>query len=110
VYRLNKIMDEVAYIIFSIAVADVARYLLVEEVLKSKENRPLAEKRKALSNLILIISTAFALEGLVLTIQIAKTNLEKLVYPIMLLLVSSILLISLGVYQKLSGSGFKDKP
>ena len=106
-YRLDKIMDEVAYIIFSVAVADVARYLLVEEVLKSKENKPLAEKRKALSNLILIISTAFALEGLILTIQIAKTNLEKLVYPIMLLVVSSILLVALGLYQKLSSASSK---
>ncbi|NDD58102.1 MAG: hypothetical protein EBZ47_02460 [Chlamydiae bacterium] len=106
--KLYKIMDEVAYIIFSVAVADVARYLLVEEVLRGKENKPLSEKRRALTNLILIISTAFSLEGLILTIQIAKSNLDKLIYPIMLLVVSSILLISLGVYQKLVSTPGKE--
>ena len=99
---LYKVMDEVAFIIFSIAVADVAKYLMVEEVLHGKEKKPAAERRRALSNLILIISTAFSLEGLILTIQVAKTKLENLVYPIMLLVVSAILLIALGVYQKLT--------
>ena len=101
---LYKVMDEVAFIIFSIAVADVAKYLMVEEVLHGKEKKPAAERRRALSNLILIISTAFSLEGLILTIQVAKTKLENLVYPIMLLVVSAILLVSLGLYQKLTST------
>lgn len=105
---LNSIMDEVAYIVFAVAVADVARYLLVEGVLRSTETRPLAEKRRALLNLILIIATAFALEGLILTLQMAKTSIEKLIYPILLLVVSSILLVSLGVYQKLSATRGKE--
>ncbi|MCX6989575.1 MAG: hypothetical protein NTX49_00685 [Chlamydiae bacterium] len=99
---LYKVMDEVAFIIFSIAVADVAKYLMVEEVLHGKEKKPAAERRRALSNLILIISTAFSLEGLILTIQVAKTKMENLVYPIMLLVVSAILLVALGLYQKLT--------
>ena len=107
-WRLYKIMDEVALIVFAVAVADVAKYLLIEEVIYGKENKPLSERRKALANLILIISTAFSLEGLILTIQIAKTNLEKLVYPIMLLIVSSLLLISLGIYQKLGSYNSKN--
>ena len=105
---LNQIMDEVAYIVFAVAVSDVARYLLVEEVLRSKETRPLSEKRRALLNLILIIAAAFALEGLILTLQIAKITIEKLTYPILLLVVSSILLISLGIYQKLTSSQQKN--
>ncbi|MEI8329230.1 MAG: hypothetical protein WCG14_04455 [Chlamydiia bacterium] len=105
---LNQVMDEVAYIVFAVAVSDVARYLLVEEVLRSKETRPLSEKRRALLNLILIIAAAFALEGLILTLQIAKTTIEKLTYPILLLVVSSILLISLGIYQKLTSSPQKN--
>jgi len=51
--KLYKMMDEVSYIIFAIAVADVARYLMLEEVLLSNKKRPDHEKRKALSNLIL---------------------------------------------------------
>ncbi|MCX6987555.1 MAG: hypothetical protein NT065_05305 [Chlamydiae bacterium] len=105
---LNSMMDEVAYIVFAVAVADVARYLLVEEVLRSKETRPLVEKRRALLTLILIIAAAFALEGLILTLQMAKTSIEKLIYPILLLVVFSILLVSLGVYQKLSGTRSKE--
>ncbi len=103
-WKLYKVMDEVAFIVFAIAVADVAKYLLVEEVLHGKEKRPYAERKRALTNLILIISTAFSLEGLILTIQVAKTQLEKLIYPMMLLVVSAILLISLGIYHKLGSS------
>jgi len=106
--KLYKMMDEVSYIIFAIAVADVARYLMLEEVLLSNKKRPDHEKRKALSNLILIISTAFSLEGLILTIQVAKTKMENLVYPILLLVVSAVLLISLGVYQKLNSQSAKE--
>jgi hypothetical protein len=102
-------MEEVAFIVFAVAVADVARYLLVEEVLHGKEKKPHAERRKALSNLILIITTAFSLEGLILTIQMAKISIEKLIYPIMLLIVSAILLIALGLYQKLSNASSKDE-
>lgn len=101
---LYKIMDEVGLIIFSIAVADVAKYLLVEEVLQDKEQKSPAEKGKALSNLIVIITTAFSLEGLILTIQVAKTKLENLVYPILLLVVAALMLIALSVYKKLSSS------
>ena len=108
-WRLYKVMEEVAFIVFAVAVADVARYLLVEEVLHGKEKKPHAERRKALSNLILIITTAFSLEGLILTIQMAKISIEKLIYPIMLLIVSAILLIALGLYQKLSNASSKDE-
>lgn len=107
-WRLYKIMDEVAFIVFAVAVADVARYLLVEEVLHGKEKKPHAERKKALSNLILIITTAFSLEGLILMIQIAKSNIEKMIYPVLLLVVSASLLIALGVYQKLSEPSSKE--
>lgn len=106
--KLYKMMDEISYIIFSIAVADVARYLMLEEVLLSNKKRPEHEKRRALSNLILIISTAFSLEGLILTIQVAKTKMENLVYPILLLVVSALLLISIGIYQKLTSQAAKE--
>ena len=106
-WKLYTIMEEVAYIVFAVAVADVARYLLVEEVLHGKDKKPHAERRKALTNLILIITTAFSLEGLILTIQIAKASIEKLIYPIMLLVVSAILLIALGLYHKLTDSTVK---
>lgn len=96
---LYKMMDEVALIIFSIAVADVAKYLLIKEVVQKDVKE---SNYKALSNLILIIATALALEGLVVAIQVAKTNLDKLLYPILLIFGSGFIIVCLAVYHKLS--------
>lgn len=107
-FRFYGIMDEVAFLIFSIAVADVAKYLMVEHVIFGKIKKPEVEKQIALSNLMLIISTAFALEGLILTIQVAKTQMQSLIYPILLLVIAAILMITIGVYQRLSSKTSKN--
>lgn len=106
-FRFYSIMDEVAFLIFSVAVADVAKYLMVEHVIFGKIKKPSSEKQIALSNLMLIISTAFALEGLILTIQVAKTQMQNLIYPILLLVIAAVLMITIGVYQKISAKGSK---
>jgi len=50
----------------------------------------------------MIISTALALEGLVLTIETAKTNLSQLIYPVLLLVISALFIVSIGIHQKLT--------
>lgn len=102
-FTVYKLLDEVALIVFSIAVIDVSKYLMVEEVLKSTE-RPPREARQAFTRFVIIIVTALSLEGLVLTIETAKTDLTKIVYPILIFFTATFFLISLGIYQKLNAS------
>lgn len=101
-YAVFNLLDEVGLIVFSIAVFDVSNYLLEEEVLKGRSVREPKQSRRALMKFILIIFTALSLEGLVLTIEVAKTDISKLFYPISLLITAVICLVGLGVFTRLN--------
>ena len=73
VFTVYKLLDEVALIVFSIAVIDVSKYLIVEEVLKGHDRSP-KEARRAFTKFITIIVTALSLEALVITIESVKTD------------------------------------
>ncbi len=103
VFTVYKLLDEVALIVFSIAVIDVSKYLIVEEVLKGHDRSP-KEARRAFTKFITIIVTALSLEALVITIESVKTDITKLIYPILLFFAATILLVGLGVYQKCNSS------
>ena len=104
----NDVLDEVGLLVFSIAIIDVAKYIMVEEVLHGrKEERP-HEARRSFSRIAIIIATAISIEGLVLTIQTAKTDLTKIYYPIALLITSALMIVGLGIYQKLNSVAEKD--
>lgn len=103
-FTVYNILDEVGLVVFAIAVIDVAKYLSIEEVIKSNYERHPREERMILTKFVIIIATALALEGLVLTIEVAKANVEKLIYPVMLFLTSTIFIVGIGVYQKLNSS------
>ncbi len=103
-FTVYKLLDEVALVVFSIAVIDVAKFLMVEEVLKDKEHRDHDEMRKTLTEFGIIIATALSLEGLVLTIETAKTDVTKMLYPMSLLVTAILFIIAIAIYQKLNKS------
>ncbi|MCH9812162.1 hypothetical protein K0U07_05330 [bacterium] len=105
-FTIYKLLDDVALIVFSIAVIDVSKYLMIEEVLKDNERSP-TEARRAFTKFVIIIVTALSLEGLVIAIESLKTDLSNLIYPIFLFLTATVLLVGLGVYQKLNASSEK---
>ena len=106
-YTVYKILDEVGLIIFSIAVIDVAKYLMFEEVFIRSEEKAPSEFRRTLTKFAVIIASALALEGLVLTIEIAKLDVTKMLYPVSVLITSTIFFVGIGVYQKLNASAEK---
>ena len=105
-FTIYKLLDEVALVVFGIAVIDVSTYLMQEEVLKGPKKTP-KEERRAFSKFGVIIVTALSLEGLVITIETAKTDLTKMIYPIVLFLSATLLLVGLGIYQKLNSDAEK---
>lgn len=107
-FTVYYLLDEVALLVFSIAVIDVVKYLSVEEIIKHTKERKYHEERRNLTKLVMIISTALALEGLVLTIETAKTNLAQLVYPVLLLVISAIFIVSIGIHQKLTANSHEE--
>ncbi|MCH9621415.1 MAG: hypothetical protein S4CHLAM20_08350 [Chlamydiia bacterium] len=106
-FTIYKLLDEVALLVFSVAVIDVSKYLMIEEVLKDDHRSP-KDARRAFTKFIIIIVTALSLEALVITIETVKTDITKLIYPIFMFFAATILLVGLGVYQKLNANAEKN--
>ena len=106
-FTVYNLLDEVALVVFAFAVIDVSKYLICEEVLRVEHERNPTQSRKALTKLVLIIFTALSLEGLVLTIEMAKTNIQMMIYPALLIFVTTLYLGGLGFYQWLSSKSEK---
>jgi putative Mn2+ efflux pump MntP len=95
-------LDAIGLIVIGMAVFDVSRFLLEEEVFKSSDVKSPAKQRSTLLKFLVIISIAVNLEALVFIFDAAKKDISMLVYPTFLLIAAVLLVISLGVYQKLS--------
>ena len=100
----KSVLDAVGYVIISIAVFDVAKYLLEEEVIQSRELRNASEARRSMTKFVTTIAIAVFLEALVLVFQTSKTDIEKILYPTLLLVAGTLLIVGLGVFQRLSAS------
>ena len=102
-YALStKLLDAVGYVVIAIAIFDVAKYLLEEEVLRGRELRHASEARRSLTKFISTISIAVFLEALVMVFQASKKQLSDMIYPTLLLLTGIALIVGLGVFQRLS--------
>jgi hypothetical protein len=106
-FIIYKLLDEVALLVFSIAVIDVSKYLMTEEVLREHDRSP-RDARRVFTKFVIIIITALCLEGLVITIETAKTDITKLLYPILIFVIATFMMIGLGLYQKLNASSEKN--
>ncbi|MFT5662302.1 MAG: hypothetical protein ACI9TV_002952 [Sulfurimonas sp.] len=97
-------LQSVGAIIISAAIIDVAQYMMEEEVFKNKELRDPEEARRTITKIIVIITIAVSIEGLVYIFKAGTNDLTLLLYPALLIVVSAILIVALGIYQKLSAT------
>lgn len=100
----DAILDILGYVIVAIAVFDVAKYLYEDEVRRGSERRSAAEARRSLTKFLSTILIALFLEGLVLVFKTARENVEQMLYPVALIGVSVLVLVGLGVFQRLSAT------
>lgn len=96
------LLDAVSSLVISVAILDVAKYVMEEEVLRSRELRKPSEAREAVTKFMVIIALVVAIEGIVLVFDVGNTSPELLLFPIMLLVVSVVIVIGLGIFQKFS--------
>jgi hypothetical protein len=97
-----SVLRGVGYIVVAIAVFEVAKYLVEEELVHERELRAAAEARRSLTKFISTISIAVFLEGLVTVFRVSHTSVQDLVYPSILLLTAVLMILGLGVFQRLS--------
>lgn len=101
---IPRMLQSVGAIVISAAIIDVAQYMIEEEVFMNKELRDPREARRTLTKIIVIITIAVSIEGLVYIFKAGTESMALLLYPAFLLFVSAILIVALGVYQKLSAT------
>jgi hypothetical protein len=96
------ILRGVGYIVVAVAVFEVSKYLVEEEVMRNREMRNAAEARRSLTKFVSTISIAVFLEGLVTVFRVSQEAVSLLLYPAAILITGTILILGLAVYQRLS--------
>jgi hypothetical protein len=97
----SKLLDAVGYVVIAIAVFDVSKYLLEDEVMRGRELRHAGEARRSLTKFISTIAIAVLLEALVSVFEASKERISDMVYPTLLLFTGITLIVGLGVFQRL---------
>ena len=95
-------LSGIGYVVVSIAVFDVAKDLFEEEVIRGRELRVASEARRSLTRFISTIAIAVFLEALVTVFRVTQESVDELLYPTALLIAAILLVLGLGVYQRLS--------
>jgi hypothetical protein len=96
------LLAAIGYVVIAMAVFDVAKYFLEEEVIRGREMRRAAEARRSLTKFISTISIAVFIEGLVLVFRVSRENITEILYPTTLLVAGILIVVGLGGYQWLS--------
>jgi hypothetical protein len=83
---VEAMVSSLSYLILSIAVFDVARYVYDEEVRRGREMRKAPETRRSITKFITVIIIAVLMDALVALSKAGQGELDQLVYPVVLTL------------------------
>jgi hypothetical protein len=96
-------MNGVGLLIVSLAIADVAKFVVEENVVRERELRSPAEALRSLTKFITIIIIALSLEAVVGIFEAGREkNFDQLVYPTIVMAAAILALVGLGAFQFLS--------
>jgi hypothetical protein len=98
----DALLTAIGYVVIALAVFDVAKYFIEEEVIRGREMRLTSEARRSLTKFISTISIAVFIEALVTVFQVSKQDVAKMLYPTALLMTAILIVVGLGLYQRLS--------
>jgi hypothetical protein len=97
----QRLLTGVGYVVISVAVFDVGKYINEEEVIRYRELRQVGEVRRSLTRFVSTILIAVCLEAIVLVFKLAEDQIQLLIYPALLLFAGVALLLGLGAFQRL---------
>lgn len=100
----DALLSAIGNVVIAIAVFDLAKYFIEEEVVRGRELRIASEARRSLTKFISTISIAVFIEALVTVVRVSKQDIDQMIYPNILLLSAIIIVVGLGVYQRLSAA------
>ncbi len=99
---ISTMLQSVGAVIIAVAILDVAKYMIEEEVFRNKELRSPKEARETLTKIMVIVAIAVSIEALVYIFKAGAKDLRLLVFPSLLIVTVVLLIVGLGIYQKLS--------
>lgn len=99
---VTALLNAIGLIVIGMAVFDVSKFLLEEEVFSSSSTKSPAKQRATLLKFLVIIAIAVSLESLVFIFDAGTKDITKLVYPTFLLIAAILVVVGLGIYQKLT--------
>ncbi|WPL16558.1 hypothetical protein Thiowin_01523 [Thiorhodovibrio winogradskyi] len=105
-----SMLDGIGLVVVALAVFDVGKYLMEEEVLRNRELRSATEARETLTKFLVIIVIAVSLEALVFILGAANGGLRLLIYPSILLATAAAMVAALALYLRLSSSAERRLP
>jgi hypothetical protein len=101
---VTAMVNSLGYLILSLAVFDVARYVYDEEVRRGREMRKASETRRSITKFITVIIIAVLMDALVALSKAGQGELNQLVFPVVLIMGGVALLLGLGIFQRLSAT------
>jgi hypothetical protein len=96
------LLESIGYVVIAMAVFDVAKYFVEEEVIRAREMRLASEARRSLTKFVSTIAIAVFIEGLVLVFRQSSQDIGLVLYPAAILFTGVVILLGLGLYQRLS--------
>ncbi len=99
---VTSLLNAIGLIVIGMAVFDVSKFLLEEEVFSSSTTKSPAKQRGTLLKFLVIIAIAVNLEALVFVFDAGTKDITMLIYPTFLLIAAILVVVGLGVYQKLT--------
>jgi hypothetical protein len=100
---IYNLMNGVGLLIVSLATADVAKFVIEENVVREREMRSPAEALRSLTKFMTIIIIALSLEAVVGIFEAGREkNFEQLVFPTLVMVAAILALVGLGLFQYLS--------
>ncbi|SCZ62901.1 hypothetical protein [Thiohalomonas denitrificans] len=99
---VTALLNAIGLIVIGTAVFDVSKFLLEEEVFSSSGTKSPAKQRETLLKFLVIIAIAVSLESLVFVFDAGTKDITMLIYPTFLLIAAILVVVGLGVYQKLT--------
>ena len=98
----QSLLESIGYVVIAVAVFDVAKYFVEEEVIRGREMRLASEARRSLTKFISTLSIAVFIEGLVLVFRQSGQDVALILYPSAILVTGVAIILGLGFYQRLS--------
>ena len=96
------LLEAIGYVVIAVAVFDVAKYFVEEEVIRGREMRIASEARRSLTKFVSTIVIAVFIEALVMVFREGGKDVSRVLYPAAILLMGILIILGLGLYQRLS--------